>query len=148
MVKFGGSSFFKCSVPLAFNGRYFILEPGKPPLFSVILEYKGNPLFEITKNEPSENPITEITKSAAGIITVSEKTTGRFLYKFRPESETSIVFGKIDGDDFSVKINDKQIIANTNIFERSMISGHQVGLAIKLDGSIIMGSQFPPELLE
>jgi hypothetical protein len=42
------------------------------------------------------NPRPSIN-DAAGIVTVSEKGTGKFLYKFRPESDTSIVFGNISG---------------------------------------------------
>lgn len=108
MTKFGGSTFVNCSVPFAFKGRYFVLEPGDPPSLSVVLEHNGKPVFEIRRNQPSNNPVTNVSISAAGIITVSDNAIGRFLYKFRPESETTIVFGKIDGGEISARIDDKK----------------------------------------
>jgi len=144
MAQFGGNTFKNCPVPLAFNGRYFILEPG--PLFSVVLSHSGKPVFEILKNEPAENPLTDVTKNAAGIITVSEKETGKFLYKFRPESETSIVFGKIDGDTTTVVIGDKNIKVGTNTFQNNMVSGCGAGIVIDDKGDMGMGCPIPPEL--
>ncbi len=48
MTKFGGNQFTNCSVPLAFEGRYFILDPGNSsPTISVVLEHEGKPVFEI-----------------------------------------------------------------------------------------------------
>lgn len=32
MARFGGNEFTGFSVPLVFEGRYFVMEPGNPPL--------------------------------------------------------------------------------------------------------------------
>ena len=147
MTKFGGSTFINCSVPLAFKGRYFVLEPSDPPSFSVILEHNGNPVFEIRQNQPSDNPVTDVSISAAGIVTVSDKATGRFLYKFRPESETSIVFGKIDGGEISAKISDKRIQVGGITLENCTFNGVGAGVAVYENGGVGIGAPIPASLL-
>jgi hypothetical protein len=147
MTKFGGSTFINCSVPLAFKGRYFILESGDPPSFSVVLEHNGKPIFEIKKNVPSDNPITVASISGAGIITVSDKATGKFLYKFRPESETSIVFGKIDGGEISAKISDKRIQVGGVTLENCIFNGVGAGVVVDGNGGIGIGAPIPKSLL-
>ena len=147
MTKFGGSTFLNCSVPLAFKGRYFILEPGNPPSFSVVLEYNGKPIFEIKKNVPSDNPITDVSISAAGIVTISDKATGKFLYKFRPESETSIVFGKIDGGEISAKISDKRIQVGGVTLENCTFNGVGAGIVVDENGGVGIGAPIPKSLL-
>ena len=97
-----------CSLPLAFAGRYFILEPGNPdPLISVVVEHEGEPVFEVLKNQPQDTVFTVAEKTPPGIVTVSNRETKRFLYKIRPSSETSVVFGTIQGDEITVRLNDK-----------------------------------------
>ena len=50
MVQFGGSEFARCSVPLAFQGRYFIIEgEGDKTAVSVVLIEGGSPVFEVLK---------------------------------------------------------------------------------------------------
>ena len=148
MTKFGGSTFINCSVPLAFRGRYFILEPENPPSFSVVLEDKGKPVFEIRKNKPSKNPFTIANISTAGIITVSEKLTGRFLYKFRPASETSIIFGKIDGGEISARITDKQIQVGGITIANCVFEGTGAGIVVDEKGGVGIGAPIPPSLLQ
>ena len=147
MTKFGGSTFINCSVPLAFKGRYFILEPGNPPSFSVVIEHSGKPVFEVKKNVPSENPITEVSVSAVGVVTVSDKVTGKFLYKFRPESETSIVFGKIDGGEISARITDKRIQVGGVTLENCTFDGVGAGVVVDENGGIGIGAPIPKSLL-
>ena len=147
MLKIGNNVFENCLIPLVIEDRYFVMENSNNPLISVFFLKDGKPIFEIKENTPVDNPFTLVSKTSAGIITVAAKESNRFIYKIRPASETSIVFGNIVGDNLSVKINDRQIIVNTNIFERNMISNLPVGLTVKLNGSISMGSQLPPELL-
>jgi len=147
MTKFGGSTFINCSIPLAFSGRYFILEPGNPPAFSVVLEYNGAPVFEIKNNEPCDNPLTNVVKNAAGIVTVSEKSTGKFLYKFRPESETSIVFGNINGGEMTAKISDKRIQIGGITMENNTFVNCGAGVVVDQNGGVSMGAPIPASLL-
>lgn len=148
MTKFGGSTFINCSVPLAFKGRYFILEPGNPPMFSVMLDNEGTPVFEIKKNMPADNPFTDVTTTPAGIITVSEKGTGKFLYKFRPASETSIIFGKIDGGEISARITDKLIQVGGVIIDNCSFKGVGAGIVVDEKGGIGIGAPVPKSLLQ
>ena len=148
MTKFGGRTFINCSVPLAFKGRYFILEPGNPPSFSVVLEHNGKPIFEIKKNAPVDNPLTDVKISVAGIVTVLEKETGRFLYKFRPTSVTSIVFGKIDGGEISAKISDRLIQVGGVTIDNCLFSGVSAGIVIDEKGGTSIGAPIPKSLLQ
>jgi len=148
MTKFGGSTFTNCSVPLAFGKRYFIIEPGTPPSFSVVFDNNGSPVFEIHKNKPSENPVSEVSISAAKIVTVSDKNTGKFLYKFRPESETSIVFGKIDGGEITATISDKRIQVGGMTVENCSFNGCGAGIVVAENGGVGIGAPIPPSLLQ
>ena len=56
MPKFGGNTFTHFSVPLVYDGRYFLLEPGEPPLLTVFVLTGGKPEFEVLKNKPVGAP--------------------------------------------------------------------------------------------
>lgn len=141
------NTFNNCSVPLAFKGRYFILEPGNPPSFSVVLEHDGKPAFEIKSNKPCDNPVTDVSVSSAGIVTASEKGTGKFLYKFRPEPETYIVFRKLDGSETSARISDKQIQVGSVTVRNCILEGIGAGIALDENGSVGIGAPIPPSVL-
>ena len=146
MARFGGNEFTTFSVPLAFEGRYFILEPGDPPRVSVVREYEGAPVFEVVRNEPVDNPLSEVTKTAAGVVTVSDKT-GKFLYKVRPHYETSVVFGKIDGGEVLVRITDRNIQVGGNTIANSVFIDTMAGVVVRADGGMGIGARIPPALL-
>lgn len=147
-----GSNKLNCSIPLAFFGRYFILEQdGNIPLISVVSEYrevvleqKGKPVFEVFRNEPCTNPLTTATKTTPGIITVSDLNTNKFLYKIRPSSETSIIFGKIKDEETETEIviTDQYTLVNGNKFSNNSVTGFDVGFTILKNG-FILGSSLP-----
>lgn len=146
MAKIGGSNFVNCSVPFAIKGRYFIVSQNIPPLFSVVREYNGKPLFEIINNQPVDNPYTNSEINSSGIITVSDKKSGKFLYKFRPDSETSIVFGSIEDGEITAKISDKKISVGGMTIEKSTIQA-PVGIIVTDEG-IGVGAQLPQGLIK
>jgi hypothetical protein len=143
MPKIGSNEFINCTVPLVFLNRYLLIEPSGIPLITVILNNKDKPEYEIHKKEPVTNSLTEVTKTNAGIITVADKT-GRFIYKIRPASETSIMFGTITQEEVSIRINDKRIVVNGSTFENNTILGFGAGIVVHEDGSIAMGAPIPP----
>lgn len=148
MVRFGGNEFINCSIPLAFGGRYFILEPGnETPMLSVVLEHQGKPFFEIFKNEPHDNPISDVSKTPPGIVAVTDKNTKRFIYKVRPGSETSIVFGSIQSGEISVVITDKYILVNDNKFSNCVVDGCSACIVVDENGGIGFGAPLPASLL-
>ena len=143
----GGREFVNCSMPLAYEGRYFIVEPGTPDeLVSVFLDYNGNPIFEVLKNEPVDNPLTMVSKTPPGILTVIERQSGTFLYKIRPGSETSVVFGTIKGEDIKVSVTDRQIKVGTNIIQNCVFNGVGAGVVIFKSGSMGIGASIPESL--
>ena len=143
MVRFGGNEFTSFSVPLVFGGRYFILEPSDPPMMSIFIEVDGQPVFEVLKNVPGINPMSNVSVSGAGIITVSDKNTGRFLYKIRPGSETSVVFGKLDGGKIDALITDTMVKVGSLILKNNTFSGIMVGIRVDDNGGISIGSPLP-----
>ncbi len=146
MVRFGGNEFLNFSVPLSVGGRYFIFEPGDPPLISIVREVEGAPVFELLKNVPVDNPFSEVSE-LGGRVAVSDKTE-KFQYKVRPHSETSIVFGTIDSDEVSVRITDKKIQVGGNTIENNLFTGTQVGVVVGADGSVVgIGVPLSPALL-
>ncbi len=147
MAKFGGNEFIGFSVPLVFEGRYFIMEPGNPPNITVVREIKGTPVFEVLKNEPSSNPSTDVSKTPPGIITISDKESGRFLYKIRPGSETSVAFGKLDGGEISATISDKKIQVGGVTLENNIFIGNMAGVIVRPDGSVGIGAPIPTLVL-
>ena len=144
MNQFEGISFFNCPVPIEFKGRYFILEPDTIPKLSVILAFEGKPLLEMRQNNPQENPLSEGKVSETGEITVSDKKTGKLLYKIKPGSETEIVFSKNDGGEILAKISDNQLKLGKMKREIFQFNGETATLGIRDDDSIISGSSRLP----
>lgn len=148
MARFGGNEFTHFSVPLVFSGRYFILEPGEPPELTVVINHEGNPVFEILRNQPYENPITHCTVNPTGIVTVAENDGGVFLYKVRPGNETSIAFGRIRNGEFEVRISDRSIQAGGTTLKNNIFNGEMAGVLIGDDGNVRIGATLPPEIIE
>ena len=144
MSRFGGNEFTaSLSVPLVFDGRYFILEPGDPPLISVVLDVNGKPVFEVLKNRPVDNGITDVSQTSAGITTVSKGQGGKFLYKVRPGSESSVVFGKLDGGEIEAKISDRFIRVGGVHLQNNAFHGVAAGIVVNRDGTIRTGAPVP-----
>ena len=148
MARFGGNEFTDFSVPLVFEERYFIMEPGDPPRLTVVYEKDGNPAFEVLKNEPSENPLTDVSKTPPGIVTVSDKKSGRFLYKIRPASESSVAFGKLDGGEISARITDRMIQVGGITLENNKFVGAMAGVMVDTKGGVGIGAAIPPKVLD
>ena len=147
MTKFGGNEFSSFSVPLVFDGRYFVLEPGDPALLSVFTERDGEAVFEVLKNAAVSNPVSDTTSNPTGVVTVSEKATGRFLYKVRPGSETSIAFGKLDGGEISARISDRSIQVGGVTIENNQFTGTMAGVVVEPNGGVGIGCAIPPAVL-
>ena len=143
MARFGGNEFTGFSVPLVFEGRYFVMEPGNPPSISVFLERNGHPVFEVLKNQPVANDITEVSMTPPGIITVSQKGGGPFLYKIRPDSETSVAFGTLQGQEVTARISDRMIQVGGIRVENNRFVGAMAGVVVRTDGGAGIGAQIP-----
>lgn len=137
MAKIGGYEFADFSVPLVFEERYFIMEPGNPPLMTVMLNVKGEPVFEILKNRPIENDTSNTTSNALGVLTVSDKTSGKLFYKIRPDTETSITFGKLDGGECCAVISDEEIRLGGMVVKNKLFRNSLAGVVV--DPEIGMG---------
>jgi hypothetical protein len=144
LARFGGNEFTGFSVPLVFEGRYFVLEPGDPPLVTVLVERDGQPLFEVLKNQPIENEITSVATNPTGVVTVTDKASHKFLYKIRPGSETSVAFGKLDGGEISARITDRSLQVGGVTLENNVFAGQWAGVIVRPDGSVGIGAAIPP----
>ena len=143
MARFGGNDFSDLSVPLVFEGRYFVMEPGDPPKISVFLERDGEPVFEVLKNEPVGNDETEVTVTPPGIVTVSQRGSGKFLYKVRPGQESSAVFGALRGEEIIARITDRKIQVGEITVENNRFIGGKAGVIVRADGTVGIGCAIP-----
>ena len=147
MARFGGNEFTGFSVPLIFMERYFIMEPGNPPLITVVRSHAGEPVFEVIKNKPVPSETFEVTRTPPGIVTVSDRKSGHFLYKVRPGSETSVVFGKLDGGEIEARITDRNIQVGGITIENNTFGAAMAGVIVHRDGSLRIGAAITPEVL-
>ncbi len=149
MINIGSNKFENVAIPLIFQDRYFLLEQeGDQDVFTVFTFHKGQPTIEVLKNEPVENPITKTEKNATGIITVSDPISGAFLYKIRPGSKDSSIFGTMGAKEEEIRIRDREITFRGNVFSENMFINIPVGIHIGKDGSVGLGAQFPPEFMQ
>ncbi|HQQ14559.1 MAG TPA: hypothetical protein PK764_03410 [Deltaproteobacteria bacterium] len=146
MIDVGGNKFQNVAIPLIFLDRYFLVESvNGEDLWTVFAFKDGEPIIEILRNKPQNNPISNVVTNPSGIITVTEPSAGAFLYKVRPGSNNSSIFGSIRGNETEIRISDREIKVGTNVFQNNIILGMPVGIHVMKDGSIAMGAQFPPE---
>ena len=146
MINIGSNKFEQVAVPLIFEDRYFLLEStGAKDVWTVFTFVNGEPVIEIMKNVPQKNSLTEVTTNPAGIITVADLKTNNFLYKIRPGSKDSSIFGAIQGNEKEIKITDKEIRFGGIKASNNIIMGLPVGIIIKKDGSSAIGSTLPAE---
>ncbi len=99
-------------------------------------------MFEVLKNRPMANGITDMNETSAGIVAVSKRSSGEFLYKVRPDSETSVVFGKLEGDTIDVKITDRYILIGGMRLENCEFRG-VAGVVVRRDGTTAIGAPVP-----
>ena len=146
MINIGSNKFEKVTIPIAVEDRYFLLEEeNSNDIWTVLTFVDGKPIIEILRNAPKENPVSSVTTNPTGVVTVSDPTTGNFLYKLRPGAKNSSIFGSLQGVETEIKITDREIRVETNVFQNNMIVGSQVGIKIDKNGGIAMGTGLPPE---
>jgi len=140
-----GGSLFSCPIPLVLEDRYFLVARGdKEDLFTVFFLKDGKPIFEIYENEPRENSVTEVTKTGAGIITVTDRQTGNFVYKVRPGYKGSSIFGRIKGGETEIAINDREIrVGGSTVIDCTIEA--EVGIVLFKDGRTAIGAAIPAE---
>ena len=149
MVRSGERKLNNYSVPLAFEGHYFILESGAFPQISVIREFEGRPIFEVSRNKPMVHPLSETSEDAVGIVSVFDKQTSRFLYIIRPGLETNVVLGKTDGGAISVKIMDDRIHVSGDTIHNCVFNGVATTICVDYQGCLsIEAPRIPPAMLQ
>ena len=146
MINIGSNRFDKVAIPLIFKDRYFLLEDvDGNDVWTVLTFSKEEPIIEVLRNTPQQNSITTVETNPTGIVTVSHPSTGAFLYKLRPGSKNSSIFGSISDEEAEIKITDREIRVGTNVFQNNKVSGFPVGIHISNDGGIAIGAQLPPQ---
>jgi len=85
------------------------MEDGNPPQISVLAEHGGRFQLEILRNEPQDSPTGSVSTTPPGIVTMTAPD-GRFIYKLRPASVTSVTFGRLPGaGDLEARISDRGV---------------------------------------
>lgn len=98
------------------------------------------------KNQSQDTVFTVAEKTPPGIVTVSNRETKRFLYKIRPSSETSVVFGTIQGDEITVRLNDKSIQVNNITISKTDFNGVEAAIVVYENGSVGVGCSLPDKV--
>ena len=157
MVQFGGGKFGRCSVPFAFQGRYFIIEgEGDQTTVSVVVSEGGSPVFEILRNDPGGSAPASVSRSGAGVVTATDAVSGEFLYRVLPGSQAAVVFGTVQGPELEARVDDERIVIRGRLGEEVVdmikvanctFDGAGAGVLVDHDGKISTGAPVPPELL-
>jgi hypothetical protein len=152
VVRLGGNTFRRCALPLVALDRCFIIEPGNPPLVTVVTERDGQAVIEVFRNVPQ---VGASEGKGTGVITVTDKA-GRFTYKVRPASETSVVFGTLRGEEIEVRITDRAIRVLRRLesgelelavqVDNSMFDGVAAGVVVDADGGTAIAGPIPERL--
>jgi hypothetical protein len=147
MVKVGSNTFMNVAFPLAFENRYFMLEPSASmDVWTVFTVQDGKPVIEILKNKPHDNNVSKVESNPTGIVTVSDPETGTFLYKLRPGNKNTSIFGRIKGEETEIRITDREIRIGTIIFRNILVMDFAVGVIVDKNGGTVMGASLPPVL--
>lgn len=168
-IVIGSNSFEYVQIPLVVVNRFFFIDSlNSKPVISVIADIDGVPVPEIIENEPADShPSLEITKFLNGIIVVGnpEVPGQQFMYKFRPGSTTSVIFGDLvdDEGEIRVKIRDRDIRIwyypaglkegdkkpGPNVISRNTIQHGQIGVLVRKNGDITLSAMLddPPAWL-
>jgi len=147
MISIGSNKFEKVAIPLAIEDRYFLFEEQNGnDLWTVFTFSNGQAVVEVLRNQPQQNALSMATTNPTGIVTVADSTTGAFLYKLRPGSKNSSIFGRIKGEETEIRVTDREIRVGTNVFQNNLVTGFAIGIRVGKDGSIGMGARLSPEL--
>ncbi len=157
MLKISGN-LFNCLFPIVFLNRYVVAEKGAAgkAALSVVVGAPGNYQWEVRRNQPQENTFSKVTTNPTGIITVSTPGESGFLYKIRPGSSTSVVFGRWSSNEMAIHFFDAYMevtkgkgserVSCVRIDRFSAIGN--VGVAVEKDERIILGGgSVPPDLI-
>lgn len=142
-----GYQFGDFSIPLAFAGRYFILEPSpEGPVVSVLLDSEEAPVFDILKNEPIGNPDSVVVNSVPGVFAVRDNT-GRPVYQLQVGSEAKAVLTLADGGELEVSFSEDGIRAG-KLDIPAMANPAVIGAKVSSAGSVGVGNYVPYPLLK
>lgn len=138
------NNMFGCTVPLVIKDRFFMVSKGqKADLFTVFAaEGKDLVIFEVIENAPEPNPLSEVTKTPDGVITATDRTTGKVIYQLKPGYRGSAIIGALRDKEVEVLINDEMIRAGDTTLAADQMQG-EVGLVVGDDGSVTRGSSLP-----
>ncbi len=149
MALINESKLNNCSVPLTFEGHYFLLESGALPEISVIREFEGRPVFEIRRNKPAENPLSDSSEDEHGVVSVFDKQTGRFLFTLSPGLETNVVLGITGGKAIAARIADNRIHVSGDTIYNCVFNGSATTLFVDYEGHLnVETSLVPPAALQ
>ena len=101
--------------------------------------------WEIRDNQPGTTSVSEVSKTHPGIVTVTDRASGKFIYKLRPGSATSIVFGTLGGKDVECVIRDGSLSIGGVTLRSNQFQGGQVGVHLSSNGALGIGGGRLPE---
>ena len=144
-VTIGSDHFVDVVVPLVLDDRFFLLEERDgTDIWTVFTFRGGEPVVEILRNEPKDNPLSTVRTNPAGIMTVSDPHSGKLLYRIRPGSRRSTIFGVIGSQETEIEVLDREVRIGTSVFKHNIVAGLDVGVEV-CRGRIIIGASLPAD---
>lgn len=134
-------------VPLVFSHRYFIYQGEEIPFLSVLLEDEGNVLLELHRNQAVGLPTLEIKKEL-NTIRVSDKISGRMLYKINPGPPATVILYKENQDEIVVNITETTIQVGGMNLENNMFGSNMACLLVEKQGGMGIGASLPLNVID
>lgn len=153
-INLGTNDISGCLFALAVGDRFFHIYEHDGKLTADVFrwdEASRTPRWEVKGGEPQQD---NITTNPTGIVTYGHEDTGAFLFKFRPKTGVSQIFGKVPVDEeMEVRITDRRItVCKTGEefahLDHNQIAGSPVALSVGADWSVAMGAGLPEGMAE
>lgn len=133
---------------LAFQDRYFLVEPGTPiPVLTVTRVNGGTLAFDLMRNEPVEGPDVRIEQLGSGVRVSGSGSDPVYSVRFGVPLELRLTLEH--GKEQCVQINDSGVVAidaatGRDIARAEAWSQKEVGMTLMPDGSLRNGGTVPP----
>jgi hypothetical protein len=150
-VIIGKDDFFRIPFPLVIGDRFFhVYNEGSVFKLDIFRwdESAKQPVYEVIADQPQTS---NLETNPTGIVSFSQPTAGKFLYKFRPKPGVSRVAGKVPTDvKIDAEISNHDIkVSGSGVKSHRLswykLQGCAIGMYVGVDGSFHMGLRNLPD---
>lgn len=81
--------------------------------------------------------------TALGVVTVTDKASGKLLYQIRPGAETSVTLATLHGRDILAKLSARSIQVVGLTLASGPYAGQTAGVVVHANGTVKIGAPLP-----